>query len=127
VSDEKKTAKQLVERNDKGQFTPGQSGNPAGRPLGSKNKVNILKITLEENFRDGNFEKIADILNSVVDDALQGDKQARKMVWEACISKANLSEDKKDTSDAPQIVIKHMEVEKQGDIIDVKDIGEEDA
>lgn len=120
-----KDVKDLV-RTAEGRFVKGQSGNPAGRPVGSKNKVNLLKISLEENFREGNFEKIADILNSVVDDALQGDKAARKLVWDACISKANLSEEKDSSSNAPQIVIRHMEVEKQGDIIDVNPIGDED-
>ncbi len=118
-----KSAKELV-RDEKGRFVTGQSGNPAGRPQGSKNKVNILKISLEEGFRDQNFEKIANILNSVVEDAINGDKQARKMIWDACVSKANLSEDKASTDNAPQIVIRHMEVEKQGDIIDVKDVEE---
>lgn len=122
---DKKSAKELVERTPTGQFVKGKSGNPAGRPAGSKNKVNILKITLEENFREGNFEKIAHILNDVVEDAIQGDKQARKMVWDACISKANLGEDKESSDKAPQIVIKHMEVEKQGDIIDVNAIEDE--
>jgi hypothetical protein len=116
----------LVKRDEKGRFVKGASGNPVGRPLGSKNKVNLIKISMEQEFRDGNFEKIAQILNSVVDEALEGDKQARKMVWDACISKASLSEDKDTKGDAPQILIRHMEVQKQGDIIDVEPIEEED-
>lgn len=120
-----KKVKDLV-RADNGKFLKGHSGNPAGRPVGSKNKVNILKISLEESFREGNFEKIGEILNSVVDDALGGDKSARKLVWDACISKANLSEEKDGRDTAPQIVIRHMEVEKQGDIIDVNPIGDLD-
>ena len=120
-----KKVKDLV-RADNGKFLKGHSGNPAGRPVGSKNKVNILKISLEESFREGNFEKIGEILNSVVEDALGGDKAARKLVWDACISKANLSEEKDGRDTAPQIVIRHMEVEKQGDIIDVNPIGDSD-
>lgn len=122
---DKKTATELA-RTKTGQFAPGQSGNPKGRPIGSKNRVNALKITLEEGWREGNFEKIEAIMNSVVEDALNGDKQARKMIWDACISKANISEAKSDASEAPQIVIRHMEVEKKGDVIDVQPIGDED-
>jgi hypothetical protein len=74
-----KKVKDLVRAED-GKFLKGHSGNPAGRPVGSKNRVNILKLSLEENFREGNFEKIAHILNSVVEDAIGGDKAARKPV-----------------------------------------------
>lgn len=120
-----KTAKAVAKRDKKGQFVKGTSGNPHGRPVGSKNRVNILKISLEEGFREHNWEQIAQILNGVVEDALDGDKVARKMVWDACISKANLSEDKDSKGNAPEIVIRHMEVQKQGDIIDVEPIEEE--
>jgi len=106
-------------RTKKGHFPKGVSGNPSGRPSGSKNRVNILKISLEEQFREGNFDKIVKILNSVVDDAMQGDKVAKKMVWDAAISKATLSEDKSGGGDTPGVIIRHMEVQKQGDIIDV--------
>lgn len=121
-----KPVKDLVKRDEKGRFVTGQSGNPLGRPEGSKNRVNLIKISLEEGFREGNYEKIAMILNSIVDDALEGDKMAKKMVWDACISKANLSEDKETKGDGPQILIKHMTMEKAGDIIDVEAIEESD-
>ena len=123
----KGTAKPVKElaKTRKVRFVKGQSGNPAGWPVGSKNKVNILKISLEEGFRDGNYEKIAMILNDVVEDAIQGDKSARKMVWDACISKAALTEDRDDKSSAPTINIRHMDINKQGDIIDVTPIGDD--
>jgi hypothetical protein len=121
-----KSAKEVAKRDEKGRFLKGKSGNPVGRPVGSKNRVNLLKITLEEGFREQNFEKIARILGSVVEDALDGDKMARKLIWDACVSKANLSEDKNSKDEAPQILIKHMEIQKQGDIIDVEPIEEID-
>ena len=121
-----KSAKELAERAPDGRFVKGKSGNPAGRPVGSKNKVNLIKISMEEGFREGNFDKIAEILNSVVEDAAQGDKQARKMIWDACISKAAIGEDKADKDAAPQITIRHMEVKRQGDIIDVNEVEEVD-
>lgn len=37
-----------VERNENGQFTPGNSGNPNGRPKGSISLVKILKDKLEQ-------------------------------------------------------------------------------
>lgn len=118
---------ETAKRNKKGQFAPGKSGNPKGRPVGSKNKVNLLKLTIEEGFREVNQDKISRILNSVVSDALSGDKQCRKMIWDACISKANLSEDKNSSGDgAPQIMIRHVNAEQKGDVIELKEVGEQD-
>ena len=34
----------LLERNDKGQFKPGFSANPAGRPVGSANKYSVADL-----------------------------------------------------------------------------------
>ena len=103
-----------------GKFLKGVSGNPLGRPIGSKNKVNILKISMEEAFREDHFDKIQKILASVVEDALEGDKSARKLIWDACVSKANLTEDKDQRGEVPQIIIKHMDVNPpKGETIDV--------
>ena len=37
-----------MERDTSGRFTPGQSGNPAGRPKGSLGKLTLLAKTLTE-------------------------------------------------------------------------------
>jgi hypothetical protein len=116
----------MSKRNQNGQFKKGESGNPAGRPLGSKNKVTIMQTALQEGWLEGNRDKIEEVLNSVVEDALQGDNAARKMIWEANIAKPSLKEEAGDKEQAPQILIKHMEVKKQGDIVDVEPIGDDD-
>lgn len=81
-------------RNAEGQFIAGTSGNALGRPKGSKNKVTILKLQAEEAFRDRNQDRIDIVLDLILTAALDGDSQARKMVWDACMSKAALAEDK---------------------------------
>lgn len=81
-------------RNVEGQFIKGQSGNPAGRPKGSKNKITVYKLATEEAWRERNQRRIDTVLDMVLQDALEGDKAARKMVWDSSISKANISEDK---------------------------------
>ena len=84
---------QLI-RNADGQFVKGKSGNPAGRPKGSKNRITVYKLTTEEAWRERNQQRIDAVLDMILDDALDGDKAARKMVWDSSISKANVSEDK---------------------------------
>ena len=49
-------------------FKPGQSGNPKGRPQGSRNKVSILL--------DGMLQEQAEaLLQKAIDEALRGDSQ----------------------------------------------------
>lgn len=81
-------------RTAEGQFIQGSSGNPGGRPKGSKNKVTLLKLQAEEAFRGRNQHAIDAVLDDILHAALDGDKSARKMVWDACMSKAAVAEDK---------------------------------
>lgn len=53
-------------------WQPGQSGNPKGRPVGSRNKKNVIA---EEFEKDGSA-----VARVVMDAALQGDMQAANMV-----------------------------------------------
>ena len=81
-------------RTAEGQYIAGVSGNPGGRPKGSKNRVTLLKLSAEEAFRDRNQNAIDAVLDQILHAALEGDKAARKMVWDGCISKAQVAEDK---------------------------------
>jgi hypothetical protein len=67
-------AQQVVEvRGGGSKFQPGVSGNPAGRPKGSKNRnSNQLKQRLMEN--------VEGILDAMVEQALAGDAQAAALV-----------------------------------------------
>lgn len=53
-------------------WQPGQSGNPRGRPVGSRNKKNVIA---EEFEKDGSA-----VARVVMDAALEGDMQAANMV-----------------------------------------------
>ena len=98
-------------RTVEGQFIEGQSGNKGGRPPGAKNKVTLYKLEVEEAFRSRNQDQINDVLDAIVAAALEGDKAARKMVWDASVSKASVAEDK--TAGAKQsITVHHMNVNK---------------
>ncbi len=76
-----------------GQFLPGN----AGRPIGSKNRITILKVALEESFRDDTYEDVQTVLKMIVAQALAGDKAAQKMIWDASVSKGIQASDKEAT------------------------------
>jgi hypothetical protein len=69
VNSEQKQA----ERTETGQFTPGSSGNPAGRPPGSRNHATVLA----EQLFDGASGALA---NKAVQMALGGDAAALRLV-----------------------------------------------
>lgn len=106
-------------QNAKGQFIEGNRGGP-GRPKGSKNQITLYKLMTEEAFRDRNEERIATVLDQIVQDALDGDKAAKKMVWESSVSRSNVSEDK--TSGTKQeITVHRMQVVKSDDVNTTED------
>lgn len=53
-------------------YIKGQSGNPAGRPKGIKNKATLLRASLEDD--------LPDLLAVVKKQALEGDIQAIKLI-----------------------------------------------
>lgn len=61
-----------------GQFKKGQSGNPKGRPKGSKNFITLLeqeldqKITVNENGRKKEITRMQAMVKRLVADSLQG-------------------------------------------------------
>ncbi len=81
-------------RSSNGQFVAGQSGNPKGRPKGSKNKISELKLLTEQAVRSGNLEDMISVCQQIIGKALDGDSRAEKMVWDAMMSKASQTEDK---------------------------------
>lgn len=98
-------------RNAEGQFVEGHSGNPLGRPKGSKNRITLLKMQTEEAWRDRNQARLDTVLDMILQDALDGDKGARKMIFDAVISKANVQEDKT-AGQTQKITVHRMEVKQ---------------
>lgn len=102
-----------AERSSKGTFLPGNTIGKGGRPKGSKNRITLLKQTMEEGFRENSGQKVAIILDQILDAAIEGDAQARKMVWDAHISKAAHQEDK--TAGTKQAITVHRMTVNQGE------------
>jgi len=87
--DQKQQETAPVVRDDTtGRFLKGVSGNPNGRPKGSKNKVTMLKLMVEEAVREDNADKMLQVANLIVNQALEGDKDSQKLVWASIMSKS---------------------------------------
>jgi hypothetical protein len=70
-----------------GKFVKGQSGNPAGRPKGSKNAITLLKQSLELQLREQAAPDLGAVLDKAVELALDGNPAMIKMLLEMHMSK----------------------------------------
>ena len=68
-------------------FQPGKSGNPAGRPKGSKNAITLLKQSLELQLREQAAPDLGAVLDKAVELALEGNPAMIKMLLEMHMSK----------------------------------------
>lgn len=70
----------------KGQFKPGQSGNPKGRPKGSKSFARVLadelseRIPVKEGGKTRRLTKMQAVAKQLVNQAMNGDPRARAEV-----------------------------------------------
>ena len=70
------------------QFKPGRSGNPKGRPRGSRNASTLLdealkeRVTVSENGRRRKVTKLEVILKQLVNTAAKGDHRATRLLLE---------------------------------------------
>lgn len=76
------------EKNGNYLFEPGKSGNPAGRPKGAKNKITLLKQSLEIQLRGLAAPRMAEVLNKAIDLAIAGDRLMLKVLLELHMSKS---------------------------------------
>ena len=79
-------------RTKKGTFPAGQSGNPAGRPLGAKNKITLLRQALELDLREQAQPHMRLVLAKAIELALDGDRAMIKLLLEQHMSKAPAEE-----------------------------------
>jgi hypothetical protein len=70
-----------------GKFAPGVSGNPLGRPQGTKNRITLLKESLELQLRERAAPNLAGVLDKAVELALDGDRSMIKLLLELHMAK----------------------------------------
>lgn len=61
-----------------------------GRPKGSRNKITLIKLMAEEAVRDRNLAKMLQVCEDVIQDALDGDFNCRRLVWQSIMSKSGV-------------------------------------
>ena len=105
-----------IARNKNGTFCAGVSGNPNGRPEGSKNQITVAKLLLEDAFRQGHADDIMKVLSLIVKQAKTGDKASQKLIWDSSISKQAIEADRASGS-KQEINVKTMNV-TQGSTIE---------
>jgi hypothetical protein len=92
-------------------WKPGQSGNPEGRPKGSKNKITAQKLGIEEHLRDQLNLYMPEILQAAIEKALKGDSSMQKVLIELCMSKAVAVEDATDGKSKVTVNLRNLTIE----------------
>ena len=91
-----------------GPFKKGQSGNPAGKPKGARNRATLLALAAMEGELDA-------IVRSVIDAAKRGDMTAARLVVDKLVPAAK---DRPITIDLPQVVDIPTCLQAQATVVD---------
>ena len=101
------------------QWKPGQSGNPAGRPKGLKNRITALKQELEVAVRDNlRPNDIKDVITEMVKMAKGGNVGAAKLILDKVLSNAREAEEDGQVSGQFIFQVKNLTL-KHEEIIDI--------
>jgi hypothetical protein len=93
-------------------WQPGQSGNPAGRPVGTKNRITQQKIGIEAALRDQLHQYMPEVLGQAIEMAIGGDRAMIKLLLEMTMSKAVAVEDISEGKDKVQVTIRRLNIEQ---------------
>lgn len=74
-------------RNPDGTFPKGTSGNPAGRPKGTKNKITLLRQSLELQLREQAAPDIGAVMEKAIEMATEGHPGMIKLLLELHMAK----------------------------------------
>lgn len=94
----------VVEKPKAHLWAKGQSGNPNGRPKGSKNAISLIKLQVEGESRARMKGQMPEIIDKIMDMALKGDKEMLKLVYKSWVS-GTVASDEEAPKEKIQIVI----------------------
>ena len=93
-------------------WKPGQSGNPAGRPKGSKNNITLLRQALEGELRVQLGPHMAEVLNKCLQLAKDGNESMIKLLLDKTLPSSK-AEDTGEESPKVQIMIGKLPERKE--------------
>jgi hypothetical protein len=73
-------------RDEKGRFPVGVSGNPSGRAKGTKNRITLARLLLEEQLRDTLTEEGPKIMRKAIKMALSGDDKVMRVLLDKMLA-----------------------------------------
>lgn len=76
----KVTDETAIQRNERGQFLPGQSGNPAGKPVGLRHNTTLTKEFIENKLTHELESEAVEILEVAIQKAKSGDNAMIKFL-----------------------------------------------
>lgn len=91
----------------------GQSGNPAGRPLGSKNKITMMRQALEGELRTQLGPQMAEVLAKAIELAKAGDGQMIKLLVDKVLPTSKTEDTEGDQAPKVQIMIGKLPERKE--------------
>lgn len=94
-------------------FPKGVSGNPNGRPAGSKNRITLLKHSLEEQLRQEASGVMVPVLQKCMEMALKGDRAMIKLLMELHISKPGTVESEDAGKSKITVNIRNLDLNKK--------------
>jgi hypothetical protein len=88
-----------------GRFVKGVSGNPMGRPKGSKNKITLMKLALEGELRAQMKPHMAEILAAAIQKAKDGDPAMIKLLLDKTLPTTKAADDEAPAKERVQVFI----------------------
>ena len=91
-----------------GQFLPGVSGNPAGRPVGVRNKTTLVKEFIESKLTGELEEDAIEILQTAIKKAKSGDNAMIKFLLGDMLSEVRREATKGTSGGAVVVTVNNM-------------------
>ena len=98
-------SKEVIHRDNLGKFAKGVSGNPQGRPKGSKSRTAIIKQAMEEALTRDAAENFNAIVDQAISMAKAGDKDMIKFVLGDVLKEARRADTDEESNKVGKIEI----------------------